>query len=134
MKTYQYVNAENKVVAIIDEDGLSRSSCLASVLPLGAEIEPYVAPPITPADIVVGMEKLFDTKAQSKNYDNRITCALRAGYPGPFHDEGVAFASWMDAQNAKAYTMLAQVQAGTTPMPATVEDALALLDPIVWPA
>ncbi len=83
--------------------------------------------------ILHGMTDLFDSTAQSRNYDNRISCALRAGYPGPFHDEGVAFATWMDAQNALAYTMLAEVQAGTRAMPATVEAALALLEPMVWP-
>jgi hypothetical protein len=96
--------------------------------------EPYIEPPLTPADISTAMDKLFDTTAQSRHYDNRITCAMRAGYPGPFHAEGVAFATWMDTQNAKAYAMLAQVQAGTMAMPATVEAALDLLDPMVWPA
>lgn len=85
------------------------------------------------AAILQGMTDLFDTTAQSRHYDNRITCALRAGYPGPFHDEGVAFATWMDNCNAQGYAMLAQVQAGTMPMPAAVEAALALLDPMVWP-
>lgn len=85
------------------------------------------------AAILKGMTELFDTTAQSRNYDNRITCALRAGYPGPFHDEGVAFATWMDNQNAKAYTLLSQVGAGTMPMPSSVAEALALLDPMVWP-
>lgn len=95
----------------------------------------YVPPPAVDmqAEIVKAMDALFDTTAKSKNYDNRITCALRAGYPGPFQAEGIAFASWMDAQNAKAYLMLAEVQAGTRPMPATVDEALALLDPMVWP-
>lgn len=117
---------------------------------LGLEIAPDPEPlPLTPeelaqqvinqalamqAAILQGMTALFDATAQHRNYDNRITCALRAGYPGPFHDEGVAFATWMDIQNAKAYAMLAQVQAGTMPMPATVDAALALLDPMVWPA
>lgn len=86
------------------------------------------------AAILQGMTELFDSTAQARHYDNRITCALRAGYAGPFHAEGVAFATWMDAQNAKAYLMLADVQAGTMAMPATVADALALLDPMVWPA
>ena len=98
-----------------------------------AEIEARKTAPITVTQIIDAMTELFDTAAQARNYDNRITCALRAGYPGPFQPEGVAFASWMDAQNAKAYLMLSQVQAGTMPMPATVEAALALLDPMVWP-
>lgn len=96
--------------------------------------EPYVPPPVDmQAEIARAMDALFDSTAKSKNYDSRVTCALRAGYPGPFQAEGIAFASWMDAQNAKAYLMLAEVQAGTRPMPATVDEALALLDPMVWP-
>lgn len=85
------------------------------------------------AGIVAAMESLFDTTAQSRRYDNRITCALRAGYAGPFQAEGLAFATWMDRQNAIAYQMLAQVQAGTMAMPSTLDDALALLEPMVWP-
>ena len=99
-----------------------------------SKIVPCAPPPLTPADIVTAMDALFNAVAQAKNYDNRLTCALRAGYPGPFHDEGVAFATWMDTQNAKAYALLAQVQARTMPMPESVEAALALLDPMEWPA
>ena len=99
----------------------------------------YVAPPIIPEivnqqTIVQAMEQLFDQTAQAKHYDNRVTCALRAGYVGPFQAEGIAFAQWMDSQNAKGYAMLAQVQAGTMPMPSTTAEALALLDPMVWPS
>jgi hypothetical protein len=83
--------------------------------------------------IVDAMSALFDATAQARRYDNRITCALRAGYEGPFRAEGLAFATWMDACNALGYTMLAEVQAGARPMPATVEEALALLPPMVWP-
>lgn len=84
-------------------------------------------------EIVQAMESLFDITARSRGYDSRITCALRAGYPGPFQAEGLAFASWMDTCNATAYQMLAQVQAGTMAMPATTSDALALLPEMVWP-
>ena len=129
---WQYTDATNTVAFRLTETG--SESCLASVLPEGTEIAAYVPPPVDmQAEITSAMTALFDATAQAKNYDSRITCALRAGYPGPFNAEGIAFASWMDAQNAKAYLMLAEVQAGTHPMPATVEDALALLDPMVWP-
>lgn len=47
MKTYQYLNAENTLVAIFDEDGITRSSCRASALPQGASVLPYIAPPAT---------------------------------------------------------------------------------------
>ena len=85
------------------------------------------------AAIEAAMLHHFDVTAQSRRYDNRITCALRAGYPGPFHAEGLAFASWMDACNATAYSLLAEVQAGTRPMPDSASDALALLPAMVWP-
>lgn len=98
-----------------------------------SNIVPYVAPPLTPADIVAAMDALFNATAQAKSYDNRVTCALRAGYPGPFQVEGLAFATWMDACNALAYQMLVEVQAGTRPMPENVSEALALLPAMVWP-
>ena len=94
--------------------------------------DPPIIPP-TVDEIVAAMESLFDTTAQSRRYDNRITCALRAGYVGPFQAEGLAFATWMDAANASAYQLLAQVQAGTMAMPATTTEAMALLPPMVWP-
>lgn len=44
MKTYQYTSPENTVVAVIDEDGISRMSVLADKLPGGLTILPYTAP------------------------------------------------------------------------------------------
>jgi hypothetical protein len=76
----------------------------------------------------------LDTTAQTRRYDNRITCALRAGYAGPFQAEGAAFATWMDACNALGYQILAEVQAGARPAPASPEAFIAELPPMVWPA
>ena len=144
---YRFVSADSRAVVhvptsrcvYLDQHPTIHSEAYAVWLSDGGVTLAYPPPPpppeepTTPADIVKAMEQLFDTTAQSRHYDNRITCALRAGYTGPFQAEGVAFATWMDYQNAKGYAMLAQVQAGTMPMPATVADALALLDPMVWP-
>ena len=63
----------------------------------------------------------FDSKAKEKNYDNRISCSVRAGYPGPFQAEGLAFATWMDTCNAICYQILADVQAELRPIP-TIEE------------
>lgn len=73
-----------------------------------------------------------DTVAQSKRYDNRITCALRAGYKGPFRTECTAFAIWMDTCNAQGYALLAEVQSGKTPMP-TIPEFIASMPEMVWP-
>lgn len=75
----------------------------------------------------------LDATAQSRRYDNRITCALRAGYPGPFQAEGQAFAAWMDTCNAMGYQFLAEVQAGTRPLPATTQEFVNALPPMEWP-
>lgn len=56
MKTYQYTSPENTVVAVIDEDGISRMSMLASLVPEGKTILPYVAPP-TPVPTAVTMRQ-----------------------------------------------------------------------------
>jgi len=79
------------------------------------------------------LEAHYDAKARERRYDSRYTCALRAGYAGPFKAEGTAFAQWMDACNAHAYTVLAQVQAGQRAMPASPQALIAELPPLVWP-
>lgn len=48
MSTYKYTDASNQVAHVIDDDGISRSSCLASTLPEGSVIEPYTP---TPAEL-----------------------------------------------------------------------------------
>lgn len=74
---------------------------------------------------------MFDAKAREKNYESRITCALRAGYVGPFQAEGIAFAQWMDSCNALAYQLLAEVQqTGIVP---SWEEVLEQLPSMVWP-
>lgn len=75
----------------------------------------------------------LDSVAKSKQYDNRVTCALRAGYPGPFQAEGQAFATWMDTCNAMSYLWWAEIEAGTRPMFSAPEEFIAQLPPFSWP-
>jgi len=88
--------------------------------------------PLTLPDFIAAMDANFDATAQQKGYDNRITCALRAGYSGPFQAEGIAFAQWMDASYAAAYAILAEVQAGGREPPATVDELLQELPQFDW--
>lgn len=87
----------------------------------------------TLADFDVALTTHLDVTAQTRRYDNRITCAVRAGYPGPFQAEGKAFASWMDTCNALAYQIQAEVLAGTRPAPSTVSEFLSEMPEMVWP-
>lgn len=133
MTTYRYTDATNTVAHIIDADGVSRSSMLASALPEGVEVLPNVA---TQEEILApflqAMDDLFNSTAQARRYDSRVTCALRAGYPGPFQAEGLAFAQWMDTCNALGYQVMADVLAGNIPMP-TVQAFLGMLPSMEWP-
>ena len=77
--------------------------------------------PPTQAEIIALYEKALDdhldSVARLHRYDTRFTFALRAGFPGPYHDEAVAFATWMDVCNVQAFALLSEVQAGNAVMP-----------------
>ena len=96
----------------------------------------FVKPPATlPTleDYDAALTARLDAEARTHRYDNRINCALRAGYAGPYHAEGVAFAQWMDSCNAAGYAILEDFQAGRIPQP-TVAEVIATLPVMVWPA
>ncbi|MDN8617012.1 hypothetical protein [Variovorax ginsengisoli] len=75
----------------------------------------------------------LNAAAKAKGYDSIVTAAHRAGYPGPFHDEGVAFATWMDATYQQCYALLAQVQAGEAAEP-TPAELIAMLPTLKLPS
>lgn len=133
VKTYQYTSPQNDVVAVIDADGVSRSSMLASALPEGAEVLSY-APSQAEliAEYTEALTRHLNKTAQSRRYDDRITCMARAGFAGPFQVEATAFAIWADTCNALGYQILDEVLSGQRPMP-TVQGFLDLLPPMEWP-
>lgn len=100
------------------------------------EVEAHKNPPLTQEQIVArythALERFYDSKAAERRYDSRLTCALRAGYAGPFYEEGAAFAVWMDNCNVYAYQVMAEVQDGSRPMPSE-EELISELPELVWP-
>lgn len=84
------------------------------------------------AELTASLEDHYDLVARAKQYDNRLTCALRAGYAGPFQAEGTAFAVWMDNCNAYAYEVLADCLSGARGIP-TAEELIAEMPDLVWP-
>ncbi|WP_220815687.1 hypothetical protein [Pseudomonas paralcaligenes] len=74
----------------------------------------------------------LDAVAGERRYDNRFTCALRAGFEGPFQAEGEVFAAWMDACNLTAYQVMAECRAGLRQIPSDAE-LIAELPVINWP-
>ncbi len=58
------------------------------------------------------IQSFMDKAAQQNGYDDIRSAALRAAYPGPFHDEGVSYAVWMDACWFKCYELISEVKSG----------------------
>lgn len=96
--------------------------------------KPLAAMPVlTLEDFDKALTNHLDSTAQERKYDNRITCALRAGYVGPFQAEGKAFASWMDSCNYTAYQLLSEVEQGIRPLPVSTKELIDALPIMVWP-
>lgn len=85
------------------------------------------------AVLLAAVDAHLNTAANAKGYDSIITASLRAALPAsPFHDEGVAFGTWMDAVYAKCYEVLAQVKADEIAEP-TTDELLAMLPALQLP-
>lgn len=103
---------------------------------LAADNTPELPPPLTleqrAALLLQAVDKRLNDAARARGYDSIANAAIRAGYPGPFHDEGVTFATWMDATYSACYALLAQVQAGEIEEP-TEAELLAMLPALELP-
>lgn len=59
MTTYRYTDDSETAVAVIDDDGISRMSMLASALPHGAQVLPFVPlPPAVPSAVTMRQARL----------------------------------------------------------------------------
>lgn len=94
--------------------------------------EPAPKPP-TLAEFERALDAHLDSVAQLRRYDNRITCMVRAGFFGPFRQEALGFAVWVDQCNVTAYAILADVNAGNRLPPETVSAFIAELPVFSWP-
>lgn len=128
---YQQWEVVPRFVEYTDADGVTRTVAeqeAAAIAEAAAEQEKAL---IASYDAALG--RLFDAKASERTYRDRYTCAIRAGYPGPFQAEGIAFATWMDTCNALGYQIMADVRSGLRPLP-TLEEFLAEMPQLAWPA
>lgn len=86
------------------------------------------------ASIVDATQLRLDSFAQTRNYSGILSACTYATSPTPkFSAEGQYCVSQRDATWAKLYEMLAEVQAGTRPMPTGYADIEAELPVLVWP-
>lgn len=132
---WRYTDATNTVASRSDEDGRTESM-LASALPEGTEVLPFVkTPEMVMNECVDGTQSRLDAFAQTRNYDGILSACTYATSTVPkFQAEGQYCVEARDATWAKLYQIMAEVQAGTRPMPSGYADIEGDLPVLQWPA
>lgn len=86
-------------------------------------------------DIVAATQARLDAFARTRNYDDIKSASDYAGCSVPkFNAEGTYCRDARAQTWDKLYDMLAEVQAGTRPMPASFADVEPELPALVWPS
>ena len=86
------------------------------------------------AQFTAAVQKRLDEFARTRGYDNILSAASYATSTNPkFAAEGQYAVAARDATWAKCYEILAEVQAGTRPMPSSFADIEPLLPVLEWP-
>jgi len=84
--------------------------------------------------IITATQLRLDTFAQTRNYMGILSaCTYASSTVEKFKTEGQYCVNQRDATWAKLYQMLAEVQAGTRPMPSGYADIESELPVLVWP-
>lgn len=84
--------------------------------------------------VVTATQDHLDAFAKTRNYDGILSACTYASSAIPkFQGEGQYCVNARDSIWAALYTIMAEVEAGTRQMPATVEEVLALLPELSWP-
>lgn len=86
----------------------------------------------TIAEYEASLDSHMDAVAKSHRYDSRYTFALRAAFDGPYHEEGKAFAIWMDSCNFHALEILNKCLSGAIEIP-TLQEFIADLPKFILP-
>lgn len=95
---------------------------------------PAVPPPPTSDQITAGVQVHIDQTAQSKGYEDGVSLATYVpSTVEMWRAEADAFIPWRDSVWEYTYTTLAKIESGEIPPPATVDEFISWLPPIVWP-
>ena len=91
-------------------------------------------PPSLQAMVVQATQERLDDFARTRNYDGILSACTYATSTVPkFAAEGQYAVQARDATWAALYALLAEVQAGTRPAPASFDDVQPLLPVLEWP-
>ena len=104
-----------------------------SVVPLDAAEQAAMALQIQ-QEIVTATQQRLDDFARTRNYDSILSACTYAADPNPkFAAEGQYCIDARGATWSKLYEILAEVEAGTRPMPSGYADIEPELPPLAWP-
>lgn len=96
--------------------------------------DPGKSPEEVEAEIVAATQKRLDDFAVTRKYDDIKSASDYAGCSVPkFSAEGTYCRDARAETWAKLYEMLAEVEAGTRPMPTSFADVEPELPPLIWP-
>ena len=95
---------------------------------------PVKSPEEIQQEIVEATQQRLDDFARTRNYDGILSLCTYATSTNPtFAKEGQYGVNMRDATWAKLYEMLAEVEAGTRPMPSSYADIESELPALGWP-
>jgi hypothetical protein len=99
---------------------------------------PTNKPPLEPEQVVViiteAVQDRLDNFARTRNYDNMLSACTYATSTIPkFQTEGQYCVNARDSTWAALYSILAEVQEGTRPLPSSYEDIEGDLPILTWP-
>lgn len=123
------------LAADLGDDAAQYESLIAEV---AATYVPPAPEPLTPeqlqAMVVQATQARLDDFARTRNYDGILSACTYATSSVPkFAEEGQYAVQVRDATWAALYALLAEVQAGTRPAPASFADVQPLLPALEWP-
>jgi hypothetical protein len=127
--TVEGIDAPFPFVATGDDPEAHGSALFADLIEgKHGTISPFIAPPVTQAQLESAVQKHLDATAKLLGYDSIATAVTYADEPAvpSFQAQGKAFRAWRSQVWASCIASLDAVQAGTQPMP-TAEALIATL-------
>ena len=131
------VNIAESEIALEPNWVASETAAIGDIYENGASVK-SAPPPKTPdairEEVTAATQQRLDDFARTRNYDGILSACTYATSTLPrFAAEGQYAVQARDATWAALYALLADVQAGTRPVPASFDDVAPLLPPLEWP-
>ncbi len=132
---YEILDSNNTVInTIVADAGFMQSNYPDGNYRERIDPVPVPTPEQIQDEIVTATQQRLDDFARTRNYDGVLSLCTYASSPNPkFQAEGQYGVEARDATWTKLLEILAEVEAGTRPMPTGYAEIEPELPPLVWP-